>query len=47
MPAILTGFILIKTAIFEKKGIISTFSTGVDALPLEPEITFVRLANGA
>jgi len=38
---------LIKTVIFENKAFLETFSTGVDALPLEPEMTFVRLANGA
>jgi len=33
--------------IFEKQGIISIFSMGVDVLPLQPEMTFARLANGA
>jgi hypothetical protein len=38
---------MIKLAIFENKAFLEIFSTGVDALPLEPEMTVVRLANGA
>jgi hypothetical protein len=45
--AILTDLILVKAVIFKKKGKISIFSTGVDAFPLEPEMTFAQLANRA
>jgi hypothetical protein len=37
-PAKLTGFFLIKSRISSKYPIFAIFSTGVDTLPLEPEI---------
>jgi hypothetical protein len=46
-PAKLTCFFLIKTRIFSKYPIITIFSIGVDALPLEPKNGIVRFPNGA
>ena len=46
-PAKLTGFFLIKTRISENNPIMVIYSTGVDALPLEPENPIRKQAIGA
>jgi hypothetical protein len=46
-PAKLTGFFLIKTRISANNPIIAIYSTGVDALPLEPENPIRKQAIGA
>ena len=46
-PAKLTGFFLIKTRISANTPIIAIYSTGVDALPLEPENPIRKQAIGA
>ena len=46
-PAKLTGFFLIKTRISANNPIIAIYSTGVDALPLEPENPIGKQAIGA
>jgi len=46
-PAKLTGFFLIKTRVSANNSIISIFSTGVDALPLQLKNRIPKQPNGA